>query len=557
MSTPTSKTPSLRNRSETHVPVEAASTSRHGISDPENPSELNPGPIRTWPRVHPSRGEIRSCIEFSPGAVIPGTANTSSAIGMSLPRRPRVSHGSPIRPNSNIVYRTSELENDGQNTCRASRSSSIQGISGAHSLSSGGAGCAAGSSRRTSLSHVNSSRSSMINPTFLDMHHLIGLNHLNFGPVDVDYGDDDNSLSQSRSVSSGASGGSGMDHDSLEDLHRQQDAEFADILADFADQQHELEQRMPPRASHSQTSLSLSSVVSNEDTSESSCGTLSEIFESLSRFSEHCLQSVEALSSPIYLNTSSFTTTPTGPGDNFEFQFDYVAPPFLPQMEGSGGARSRVPGGHDPGGEQGRSGFLAGINESHRRRSEFFQGMLQVDGQASSSNKTEQIHGQSEQGASYSGVGSVVGISSGNEIQNASEEGFGGESSAGRKRKSGNILQDIGLELELFNAGLEFGNIIDLPAVPSTSMSGGIMGGGVGVPASGEDSIVAALNVLRESAGPLVSSLDWQGRCMELELALQRFGEQANRARLMLRDKVRNFSYFYSMRVYITYFIIF
>jgi hypothetical protein len=484
---------------------------------------LDPNSIRT-PRVHPSRGQIRSCIEFSP-VVVPVPSS-------------RGPDGSPIR--ANFLYpERDDVQTPIQypGTGRTSRSSSIQEISAAHSLSSGGAGCIGeSSSRRTSLSHLNSSsRTSVINPTFLDINHLIDINQMNFG--ELDYGDEDHSLSHS--ASSDASGG--MDHDSLEDLHRQQDAEFQDLLEQFQDQQQELEQRIP-RTSHSQTSLSLSSVVSNEDTSESSCGTLSEIFESLSRFSEHCLASVEALNSPVYLNTSSFTTTPTGPQDNFEFHFDYEAPHM---STGHSTAGQRDPTTDRDSRGEGSSGFL-GINEARHRRTEFFRSMLERQAPKEEEFQSRQSGGTGGQTGQRTceGLGESSGAGGGATAASAGNSG---------ERSSKNILEDIGLELEIFTAGLEFGNIMDLPAVPSTSR-GVATGerGSSGGEASGENSIVAALTVLQEAA-PLVSALDWQERCVELELALQRFGEQATKARLMLRAKVRKF-YLFHKNFFIAFF---
>jgi hypothetical protein len=418
----------------------------------------------------------------------------------------------------------------------------------------------------------------------------------------MDFGDE-----EPHSASSSAhSAMSAMDHDSLEDLHRQQDAEFQELLADFADQQYELEQRKP---STSNTSLSLSSVVSNEDTSESSCGTLSEIFESLSRFSEHCLASVEALSSPIYLNSSSFTTTPTGPGDNFGFDFDYAHSSLRGRDHDNFliGGRVRREDFMEERQQRRDDAILMGIgdrqrerdlmlqnHEPRRRHSSVIEGELRFD--LSEAGPSSQSHQQNraraeffrsilecqnsgdDEGCNKIGGGSDTGgpskasssagqvLLQGNQSQSQPQEGLsescsvGGpsavtSSSAGNASSRGsskNMSVDIGLELEIFSAGLELGNIMGVPGVPSTSVeraSGG--GGGAGGDlslcegAAGENSIVAALSILRDS-GPLVSALDWQERCMELELALQRFGEQAARVRLILRDKVRikSFSWF-------------
>lgn len=190
-----------------------------------------------------------------------------------------------------------------------------------------------------------------------------------------------------------------------------------------------------------------------------------------------------------------------------------------------------------------RSG-LFGINEAHHhRRAEFFRGMLERE---TTPNRQDIYDNPST---------SIAGGQSGplatnmrdlnfseNQIQNETTQTSSVAAACGGSsdRRTGNILLDIGLELEIFTAGLEFGNIIDLPAVPSTSKES--------IGSAGEasgDSIVAALNVFRES-GPLVSSRDWQemspsSRILELELALKRFGQQATRARIMLRDKVSNF----------------
>lgn len=378
------------------------------------PKDLNS--LRTWPVSHPSRGQVRSCIEFSQSPMLPtgaasstNTATITSSItatNLSASAYPTSSgnamNAGSTPPASSLLAEVVEgLVSDGHSAIKqsfanftsvsvdhgvGSRSNSSRGIP--HSSASshdllGAATSGSRSSSRNSFLSLREGTSSTLPRQSQSSHNtyqsqraisisssnpFLDLNLVDFADLqEIDGGEDGegddedevddnmntpsgrealNSMAAScdESCASGASGmSSNMEADSLEDLHRQQDQEFQDLLEDFAEQQFELEQRKPPCPSH--TSLSLSSLVSGDGdtTSESSCGTLSEVFDSLSRFSQHCLVSMEealTISSPLYQHhtqSSSFTTTPTAERGDFEFSFDYEPPPSMGSVKGMTG----------------------------------------------------------------------------------------------------------------------------------------------------------------------------------------------------------------------------
>lgn len=378
------------------------------------PKDLNS--LRTWPVSHSSRGQVRSCIEFSQSPMLPtgassSTNTTAPTITSSITTSNLSSSACPTNsgnamnagstpPSSSLLAEVVEgLVSDGHSVIKqsfanftsvsvdhavGSRSDSSRGIPhssvSSHDLL-GAATSGSRSSSRNSFLSLREGTSSTLprqSQSFHNQHQraisisssnpFLDLNLVDFADLqEIDggeggEGDDEdeiddnlntpsgrevlNSLAAScdESCASGASGmSSNMEADSLEDLHRQQDQEFQDLLEDFAEQQYELEQRKPPCPSH--TSLSLSSLVSGDGdtTSESSCGTLSEVFDSLSRFSQHCLVSMEealTISSPLYhhhTQSSSFTTTPTAERGDFEFSFDYEPPPSMGSIKGMTG----------------------------------------------------------------------------------------------------------------------------------------------------------------------------------------------------------------------------
>ena len=70
-----------------------------------------------------------------------------------------------------------------------------------------------------------------------------------------------------------------------------------------------------------------------------------------------------------------------------------------------------------------------------------------------------------------------------------------------------------------------------LPEVPPSEVSAEAVEAEAGVEASGQEDI--------EKKSETPEEADWQARCIELELALQKFRDQAHNIRKLLRDKVR------------------
>lgn len=347
----------------------------------------DPNSLRTWPAQHPSRAHVKSCIEFSrlPSSSPLPTASTSTGISalstvssscaapessdteggtLNVPPPPESSDQKLKESFPNLITTGTSTSFDG-GTNSSGSTGLVRRIPQA-SASSHDIANSSSSTRRHSYQNLKRTSFSLprhIQPPvpqraisvsssnpFLDVNIIdFDLNDENEEDNDDESGEVNTPSGHSMAASCDDSCASGMssniEADSLENLLIHQDQDFQDLLEEFGEQQYELEKRKPPCPSH--TSLSLTSLVSGDgDTSESSCGTLSEVFDSLSRFSQHCLVSMEealTISSPMYHHhnqSSSFTTTPTADRGDFEFSFDYDPPPSSTSTLGAVGVSS-------------------------------------------------------------------------------------------------------------------------------------------------------------------------------------------------------------------------
>ena len=265
------------------------------------------------------------------------------------------------------------------------------------------------------------------------------------------------------------------------------------------------------------TSNSLS-LLSNEEEDDddddtlSSTGTLSEVFESLSRFSEVCLASVEALCSP----QDGIVTTPRA-----SYPFDgNLSSEMVPRCRGSAEDMFLVL--PDPSSmETHPLGLPSSSSALHQRqypRAEKGAGRRVWSDYGSGSeaggpNTQSQCNSCTSQSSNnVPGLGIGVGELSYNMLD------------SNKPPQRGHLLPRA------------------LPYLhqPRHQQASGQGPSETHLMLLHEEN--AILSLLAELPQPHVTCLDWQERCMELEVALQRFGEQAARVRLFLRDKVRNFS---------------
>lgn len=268
----------------------------------------------------------------------------------------------------------------------------------------------------------------------------------------------------------------------------------------------------------------------DDDDTLSSTGTLSEVFESLSRFSEDCLASVEALTSPQGNNAR----TPKAV-ENYTFASSLEQTPSTSrhhqhQMVTECSKFDRLSSSNNP--------FVACSQQHHQNRK-----LQKV--------QKRQFWANSSTGASYN-LGTSSNNSASDNIKPTTNTPdnifmnsilqfpffeFGDVMSTTKSNISDRrrVLSmpndqnqqqlDQQLQARVEEESRHFQDLLLLPEEINSIVSFTI-----GDPISSQQ------------AQSVVSCLDWQERCVELEIALQRFGEQASRVRLFLRDKVRNLS---------------
>jgi len=355
-------------------------------------------------------------------------------------------------------------------------------------------------------------------------------------------------------------------------------------------------------ASNSETSWSMSSsMISNE--SESSANTLSEVFDSLSRFSEVCLASVEALTSPAVQSSSNLNTPTAQSVGNFGDQFysasfctnnDYKTgttgipstttsterPRLLPLTTSSSDSRLAFfasskfedAGANLPstskqqpsvtGASGGSSSNIWGRQEYHNSgrfdlqlESSLEFGMREPAGKKGDSNSkytSERLPHRHQRTNVLSEFDARTGKMSDTGLGSTQPQRSGRLSSAELfmvTPTNDDVNVDVGFGLEVM--AMEFHNermrqegtssrgpqgCQDVTSETTTTSPAFLMRLG----REHRNSIVSSVAVLETELGipPAVPGMDWRERCMELEVALQRFGDQAARVRFLLRDKV-------------------
>jgi hypothetical protein len=270
------------------------------------------------------------------------------------------------------------------------------------------------------------------------------------------------------------------------------------------------EEEEPDQADFSNSNSNSLSLLSNDEDDDddddtlSSTGTLSEVFESLSRFSEVCLASVEALCSP---------SEPTATTPRASYPFDGGL--------SSGGMMPRTATSVD-------DIFLTlpdpSSIEAHRH----------CPGPSSASQ-----HLQEGGGRLWSDFGSG-GEAGGPNTPAQSSSWRSGSGSSNNPRGLAAGLGDLSYNMLDSSKPSQRGRLLPLPLSLRRTSRGQGPSGESHLGLNEEEN--AILSLLAQLPGPPLTCLDWQERCMELEIALQRFGKQAARVRLFLRDKVRNSS---------------
>ncbi|CAG7734267.1 unnamed protein product [Allacma fusca] len=277
-----------------------------------------------------------------------------------------------------------------------------------------------------------------------------------------------------------------------------------------------------PSGSQSQ-SLSLS-LLSNEDGDSDSSGTLSEVFDSLSRFSEACLASAEAISSAsctvsmgMEVPVSTVPSTPHPVFQSFRRRQTFPNRMETPSQSNACGNNSM----REP---PTSNGFMQNVPNRPNR----------LNTTSDSTDEPDHLPDPSILNCDSGSVRTSHNIQDTRDGQPSSRvwSDYGSGSDAGNN-SSASLPPFVG-------AGSSMSSHCALFAQGHHQLGG--MGGTRSV---AEGFHVNSIVTVRDSLAH-VSCLDWQERCMELEVALQRFGEQAARVRLLLRDKVRNFSISFS-----------
>jgi len=234
----------------------------------------------------------------------------------------------------------------------------------------------------------------------------------------------------------------------------------------------------------------------DDDDTLSSNGDLSEVFDALSRFSEVCLASVEALCSPVEGGTA---ITPRA-------TYSYSDLPFLSTFTHPvGTAESDLPKDSATSSTSADNLYFA-----HHQSVGYEESVLEIGGRFGQSVTATRESWTSEMGR--------MRPSGATNISNPSPSAFQFSTNFKRNRNLGKGEESGGQETPNADHPIPFPGESKLELMME------------------ENSILSLLE----------TPFDWEGRCADLEVALQRFGEQAGRVRHFLRDKVRNsFSHFF------------